>query len=233
MGCQCGQLFFGRDKKIGILGTGDVGKSLAAGFIQHGYDVMLGSRDGKSERLTTLATEIKGLKTGSFREAAAHGHTVLLCLGYKYVEEAIKLAGGADAFKGKLVIDPTNPIKQIGASGMEFSVGFDSSAGEKIQAILDKAFVVKGWSVIGAAFFIDPPADKHGVRPSMWICGNDEAALAAERMILNDLGWSNEHIIVGNGGIVACRWIEPLCQAWVNYGLATGTWKHGIAMLHF
>jgi lactate dehydrogenase-like 2-hydroxyacid dehydrogenase len=57
---------FGRDKKIGILGTADVGKALAAGFVKHGYDVMIGSREGKSERLTTLATEIKGLKTGTF-----------------------------------------------------------------------------------------------------------------------------------------------------------------------
>jgi uncharacterized protein YbjT (DUF2867 family) len=224
---------FGRDRKIGILGTGDVGKALAAGFIKHGYDVIIGSREGKSERLTTLATEIKGLKTGTFREAAAYAHTVLLAVGFAYIEEVIKLAGGADAFAGKLVIDPTNPIKGFGPAGLEFTVGFNSSAGEKIQAWLEKAFVVKGFSVIGNSFFIDPPADKHGVKPDMWICGNNDAALAAEKLILQELGWGPEKIITGPGGIVASRWIEPLCQAWVNYGLATGTWKHGFAMLRF
>jgi hypothetical protein len=132
-----------------------------------------------------------------------------------------------------LVVDPTNPIKGFGASGLEFSVGFSSSAGEKIQEILEGAYVVKGWSVIGNAFFVDPPADKHGVKPDMWICGNSEAALAALKLLLNDLGWGPEKIIVGPGGIVASRWIEPLCQAWVNYGIATGTWKHGFAMLRF
>jgi uncharacterized protein YbjT (DUF2867 family) len=224
---------FGREKKIGILGTGDVGKSLAAGLVKHGYDVLLGARDAKSEKLAKLATEIKGLKTGSFKDATAHGHTVIMALGFAYVEEAIKLAGGADAFKGKLVIDPTNPIKGIGAAGVEFSVGFNSSAGEKIQGWLEKSSVVKGWNVIGNAFFIDPPADKHGVKPNMWICGNDEGALCAEKLLLNDLGWSNEQIIVGPGGILASRWMEPFCQAWVNYGFATGTWRHGLAMLHF
>jgi uncharacterized protein YbjT (DUF2867 family) len=225
--------FFGREKKIGILGTGDVGKALAKGFVKNGYDVMIGSREGKSERLTTLATEIKGLKTGTFKEAAAYGHTAVLAVGFAYVEEVIKLAGGADAFAGKLVIDPTNPIKGFGPAGVEFSVGHSNSAGEKIQAILEKAFVVKGWSCIGNAFFVDPPADKHGVKPDMWICGNDAGALGSLKLILNDNGWSNDHIIIGNGGIVACRWIEPFCQAWVNYGLATGTWKHGLAVLHF
>jgi len=225
--------FFGREKKIGILGTGEVGKSLAAGFIKHGYDVMIGSREGKSERLMTLATEIKGLKTGTFREAAAYGHTVFLCVGFAYVEEVIKFAGGPDSFKGKLVVDPTNPIKSMGPSGLEYSIGFNTSAGEKIQALLENAFVVKGWSVIGHALFVDPPADKHGVKPDMWICGNDEAAIAAEKLLLNDLGWSNDHIIVGPGGITACRWIEPFCQAWVSYSIATGTWRHGFAMLRF
>jgi predicted dinucleotide-binding enzyme len=223
---------FGIVKKISILGTGDVGKALAAGLIKHGYDVMIGSRDGKSERCGKLADEIKGLKTGTFTEALAHAHTTILAIGFSNVQECIK-AAGADHFKGKLVIDATNPIKGMGPAGIEFSCGFDTSAGEKIQAWLPHSAVVKCWNVIGHLFMIDPPADPHGRKPDMWIAGNDDGAVAAVRSLLGVLGWARENVIVGNGGIIASRWIEPFCQAWVNYGLLYGTWKHAFALLKF
>jgi len=223
---------FGIVKKIGILGTGDVGKHLSIGLIKHGYDVMVGSRDGKSDKAVKLAEEVKGLKTGTFTEALAHAHTVILAVAYANVQDVIK-AAGADHFKGKLVIDATNPIKGFGPAGLEFSVGHSSSAGEQVQAWLPHSDVVKCWNMIGHLFMIDPPADPTGRRPDMWICGNCEGAVAAVKSLLGQLGWPGDHVIVGNGGIVASRWIEPFCQAWVNYGLLYGTWKHGFALLRF
>jgi len=144
------------------------------------------------------------------------------------------LAGGAAAFAGKLVIDPTNPIGGFSPeSGVEFSIGHSTSAGEKIQAWLPDAKVVKCWNCIGNKFMIDPPADKNGARPDMWIAGNDAEALGKTKALLGHLGFPEEHVIVGKGGIKASRWLEPLCQAWVNYGVATGSWNHGFAMLQF
>jgi len=225
---------FGRVKKVGILGTGDVSKALAHGLIKHGYEVMIGTRDVKAEKFTKWAADIKGAHHGDFKEAAAFAHVVILSVGYQFAESAISLAGGNDALRGKLVIDVTNPISGFSPEvGPIFALGWNTSAGEKVQEWLPDAHVVKCWNSIGYAFMIDPPADKHGVKPDMWIAGNDSGALHGVRGILHTVGWTDDHVITGQGGIKACRWIEPLCQAWVCYGLHYGTWKHGFAMLRF
>jgi uncharacterized protein YbjT (DUF2867 family) len=225
--------FGGPVKKIGILGTGNVAKFLALGYIKHGWEVTIGTRDPSAEKFRTWLGEIKGAHAADFKGATAYAHSVILAVGFPHVESVISLSGGKDAFKGKLLIDVTNPINGFGPTGPEYSVGWNSSGGEKIQAWLPDAYVVKCWNIIGHAFMIDPPADKQGAKPDMWIAGNEDGAVLAVKNMLIELGWSADHIIGTNAGIKACRWLEPMCQAWVNYAMTTGSWKHGFALLRF
>jgi len=223
---------FGKVKKIGVIGSGDVAKALAIGFIKHGYEVMVGTRDPNAEKFVKWLGDIKGAKAGDFKTTTAFAHTVVMAVGWAHVESVISLAGGKDAFRHKLVIDPTNPISGMGPDGLQFSLGHNTSAGEKMQAWLHDAFVVKCWNVIGNSLMIDPPADKQGARPDMWIAGDDAGALHAVAALLHETGWSHEHVII-HQGIKNCRWLEPMCQAWVNYGIVTGTWRHAFALLRY
>ena len=54
--------------KIGILGSGGVAQTLAAGFTKHGHEVMLGTRD--ASKLAEWGAKNPGIKTGSNAEAA-------------------------------------------------------------------------------------------------------------------------------------------------------------------
>ena len=93
--------------KVGILGSGDVAKSLAGGFLKHGHQVMLGTRD--AAKLKDFVAQHKGAQTGSFADAAKFGELVVLAVKGSVALDALKAAGAAN-MAGKPVIDATNPI---------------------------------------------------------------------------------------------------------------------------
>lgn len=213
--------------KIGILGTGDVGRVLGAGFIGAGHEALIGSREPKSDKLQEWVkkTEGKG-KTGSFSDAAKFGDVVLLaCLGTA-VEEVIKLAGGADAFAGKVIIDATNPLKFAPGVPPSLFVGGDDSLGERIQRWLPKAKVVKAFNTIGNAHMVKPSFP--GGDPDFLYAGNDKDAKAVVHGIATDLGWKS---FADLGDITASRALEEMCIAWVRHGIMSGGWNHAFKIL--
>lgn len=215
-------------RKIGILGTGDVGRVLGAGFVAAGHDVMIGSRDPKSDKLTEWVkkTESKG-KTGFFAEAAKHGEVlVLACLGTA-VEDVIKISGGADAFAGKIVLDATNPLQFAPGKPPSLFVGGDDSLGERVQRWLPKAKVVKAFNTIGNAHMVKP-SFKEG-DPDFLHAGDDKDAKETVVALAKDLGWKS---FVDLGGIDASRALEEMCVAWVRHGIISGGWNHAFKLLH-
>src|SRR5262245_59322601 len=95
-------------KKIGIIGSGEVGQTLANGFIAHGYQVTIGTNT--SSKRDMLEKETGGKATvGSFADAAAFGDLVVLSTKGNGAESALK-AAGLENLRGKTVIDTTNPI---------------------------------------------------------------------------------------------------------------------------
>jgi len=212
--------------RVGVLGTGEVGRRLAAGFRSRGHDVMIGSRDpGKAELTGWLSAEGAGIESGTFAETAEHGELLLLAVRGDAVEEAIA-AAGPDRFSGKVVIDATNPL--------DFSAGFppkllitgEDSLGERVQRTLHDAKVVKAFNTIGNAYFVDPSFSEG--QPTMLIAGDDEAAKRTVRDVLADFGWSDT---VDLGGIEGARELEAICIAWVKIGGARGAWDHGFKLL--
>lgn len=213
--------------KIGILGTGDVGRVLGAGFIGAGYEALIGSREPQSAKLQEWVkkTEGKG-KTGSFADAAKFGDVVLLaCLGTA-VEDILKMAGGADAFAGKVIIDATNPLKFAPNTPPSLFVGGDDSLGERVQRWLPKSKVVKAFNTIGNAHMVKPSFPDGD--PDFFLAGGDDAAKAAVREIAKDLGWKS---FVDLGDITASRALEEMCIAWVRHGIVSGSWNHAFKIL--
>src|SRR5688572_14065974 len=94
--------------KVGIVGSGIVGQTLANGFVKHGYDVMIGTNTASKREELTSKTNGKA-KIGTFEDAATFGEIVVLATKGTAAEAALKAAGIAN-LKGKTIIDTTNPI---------------------------------------------------------------------------------------------------------------------------
>ena len=93
--------------RIGVLGSGVVGKVLAAGFAGQGHEVMIGSR--QPEKLADWLQENPGMGSGFFGDSAAFAELVVLAVKGTAANKALSLAG-EENHAGKPVIDATNPI---------------------------------------------------------------------------------------------------------------------------
>jgi 8-hydroxy-5-deazaflavin:NADPH oxidoreductase len=211
--------------KIGILGTGDVGRALGNAFIALGHEVKMGSRDAHNAKAIEWAS-ISGINAsaGTFADAGKFGDVIVLALSWSGAENALKLAG-PENFAGKVVIDAINPLVMEPGKPLTLAIGHTNSAGEQVQRWLPSAHVVKAFNTVGFAHMFKP--DFPCGPPDMFIAGNDAAAKQTVTGILKDFGW----LTVDAGGIEGSRLLEPLCILWVGYGMRTGTWNHAFKLL--
>ena len=211
-------------RKIGILGSGSVAQTLAGGFIKYGYEVKMGTRDPK--KLEEFIQNNSGkISVGSFQEASAFGEIVVLAVKgtvAKSLVEQIK-----DSITGKVVIDPTNPIADIPPVDgvLNFFSNINLSLKEELQTLAPKAHFVKAFNCIGGHFMINP--DFNGVRPSMFICGNDTHAKGEVTQIVYQFGFEVEDM----GSAVSARALEPLCMLWCIPGIKNNSWSHAFKLL--
>jgi 8-hydroxy-5-deazaflavin:NADPH oxidoreductase len=212
--------------RVGVLGSGEVGRRLAAGFSSRGHDVMIGTREpGKPELTEWLSGDGAGIKAGTFAETAAHAELVVLAVLGNAAEEAIADAG-AEKFAGKVVIDAMNPLDFSGGFPPKLSICGEDSLGECVQRALPDARVVKAFNTIGNPYFVDPSFSDG--RPTMLIAGNDDDAKRTVGDVVADFGWPEA---IDIGGIEGSRELEAICIVWVKIGGRRGAWDHGFMLL--
>jgi len=212
--------------KIGVLGTGDVGKSLGKGFITLGHEVKMGARSATNEKALAWAKEA-GAKAsaGTFADAASFGEIVVLATLGVANEEAL-LAAGPDRLRGKVVIDATNPLDFSGGIPPKLAIVGNDSGGERVQKLLPGAHVVKAFNTVGNAFFFRP--EFPGGPPDMFVAGNDDEAKKKVAGVIKDFGWGVVHDL---GGIEASRYLEAMCMVWVISCIRGGTWNQAFKLL--
>lgn len=212
--------------KIGILGSGPVGQTLAAAFLQEGNEVMLGTRDLQKEEVTKWKIKHAKGQTGTFAETAAFGELLVLATAGHAAENALDLAGAANT-AGKVIIDATNPIaKEPPVNGvLKFTTNLDYSLMEGLQAKNPQAKFVKAFNSVGNVLMYKPKLT--GGTPSMFICGNDIEAKKQVKNILTTFGWETEDM----GSAEAARAIEPLCILWCISGFLQNDWMHAYKVL--
>lgn len=212
--------------RVGVLGSGEVGRCLAAGFSGRGHEVMLGSREpGKPELVEWLSGDGAGVQAGTFAEVAKYGELLVLALLGNAAEEVIADAG-VENFNGKVVIDAMNPLDFSAGFPPKLAIAGDDSLGERIQRALPDAKVVKAFNTIGNPYFVDPGFSDGA--PTMLIAGNDDGAKRTVAGVLADFGWSD---VVDIGGIEGSRELEAVCILWVKIGGVRGSWDHGFKLL--
>jgi len=212
--------------KIGIIGSGIVGRVLAAAFLHEGNEVMLGTRDTAKEEVVKWKAEHPKGQAGTFAETAAFGELLVLATAGHITEAAIQLAG-IENFTGKTVIDATNPIAAAPPVNgvLQFFTGPNESLLEKIQAVLPQANIVKAFNSVGNAMFYKPVYK--GIQPTMFICGNNDESKKTVSAIVSSFGWE----VADFGKAESARAIEPLCMLWCIRGFNNNQWTHAFKLL--
>jgi len=192
--------------RIGILGTGVVGRTLAGKLRELGHDVVIGSRaEGEDKR--------------PFAEAAAHGELLINATG-GVNSLAVLEAAGAENLDGKVLIDVSNPLDFSKGSPPTLAVCNDDSVGEQIQRAYPCAKVVKALNTVTAGLMVDP--SRIPGEHSLPIAGNDEGAKAQVTELLKSFGWPAD-AIVDLGEISGARANEMYVTLWVRLYQTQGT----------
>jgi hypothetical protein len=214
--------------RIGVLGTGLVGQTIATKLVTLGHEVMMGSRtadNGKAAEWVTRAGE--GASQGTFADAAAFGELNVNCTAGSATLDALALAGAAN-LAGKVLIDIANPL--------DFSKGFPpslfvcntESLAERIQHAFPDARVVKSLNTMNCEVMVDPakvPGD-HDV----FVSGDDPDAKAQVAELLGSFGWTKEQI-VDLGDLTTARGAEMYLPLWLGVMNALGTGRFNIKVV--
>jgi 8-hydroxy-5-deazaflavin:NADPH oxidoreductase len=199
--------------KIGVLGTGTVGRTLATGLVRLGHEVTMGSRTKGNENAVAWAEEAGGAES-DFAGAAADADLVVNATKGAGSLAALEQAGNLE---GKIVLDVSNPLEPTG--GMpRLAVCNDDSLAEQIQRAHPEARVVKSLNIVTASAMTSPgdlPA-----ATTMFVAGDDESAKAEVRRLLEGFGWEE---VLDLGDISAARGMEMYVALWLRLWRATGT----------
>lgn len=213
-------------KKIGILGSGMVGKTLADGFIKHGYQVKMGTRE--ASKLDEWKSKAGDNGTvGTFSEVADFADIIILAVKGHAAKSALDMAG--QGIQGKIIIDATNPIDDSvpPVNGvLHFFTDINRSLMEELQEEYADSSFVKSFSCVGAHLMVNP-AIGGGQKPTMFIAGNSEEAKGEVKEVLELFGWETEDM----GAVEAARAIEPLCMLWCIPGFKDNQWAHAFKLL--
>lgn len=206
--------------RVGIIGSGMVGRTLAADLVRLGHAVVIGTRD--PGKLEAFVAEHSGVRAASNAEAAAFGEMILLATNWEGTHSALDLAG-QENLNGKVVVDITNPL-DFSTGRPALALGWNTSAGEQVQGWIPGARVVKALNTVTADAMLKP-REFTGGEPDMFIAGNDPEAKGEVTRLLESVGWG----VVDLGDITMSRLIEPLALIWITHGFNSGWTKRNHA----
>jgi predicted dinucleotide-binding enzyme len=211
--------------KIAVLGTGTVGRTLAARLAELGHDVTVGTRDpaatAAKEEYAAWAGDHGAVALATFADAADGAPVVVNATSG---EATLEVLGAAGDLAGKVVLDVSN--------GLDFSAGFpplisfpqDDSMAEQVQRAFPAALVVKSLNTMTAAVMAHPAQlPEPG---TVFLSGDDSHAKEVVAGLLRELGHTD---VLDLGDVTTARGVEWLMPAWLRVMGAVGTpqfnWK--------
>jgi 8-hydroxy-5-deazaflavin:NADPH oxidoreductase len=210
--------------KIGVLGTGVVGETIATALVNKKHLVRMGSRSMNNEKAEAWVKKANDYASqGDFNDAAAFGEILFLCLNGAHALEAVDMLEAGN-INGKIIVDLTNPLDF--SKGMPPRIldglGNSNSLGEEIQKALPGAFVVKTLNTLNCELMVKPKLVNNGDH-SLFICGNNaNAKNQVKHFLVDEFGWKGDNLI-DLGGIEAARSSEAYVPFWVSMMQALGT----------
>ncbi|MFA9432237.1 NADPH-dependent F420 reductase [Egicoccus sp. AB-alg2] len=212
--------------RLGVLGTGMVGRTLAARWAELGHEVTVGTRNpasqlarsDRAEAFSAWLAEHPGVRLATFADAAASAEIVVNATAGGSSLDALALAG-AEHLGGKILIDVANALDP--SRGMPPSLLVDSheSLAERIQRAFPDARVVKTLNTLTAALMVDPGRLADGDH-TVFVSGDDADAKAEVTRLLTELGHRD---VVDLGDISTARGPELYLVLWLRLWGALGT----------
>src|SRR3954453_7674378 len=216
--------------RIGVLGTGTVGRTLADKLVELGHEVRMGSRAAGNQNAVEWvqgAGAGADASGGAFADAAEFGELLINATGGSVSLDALGMAG-AENLAGKVLIDVSNALDFGGDGPPVIGVSVDDSLGERIQAAFPDARVVQALNHMNASLMLSP--DKLDERSNVFVCGNDASAKAQVIELLETFGWLSGDILA-LGDISAARGAELYVALWVRPMGALGTPEFNIRVV--
>lgn len=213
--------------RVGIIGSGDVGRILAAGFAAKGHEVVIGARDPKASLaeskpgrmgqppLSQWATANPKVRVSSFADAARHGEALVMAIHGEHIAEAVRIAG-PDNLAGKLVLDTSNPLA-FGPKGAHKPANIPDSCLQVAQRAAPKAHLVKAWNCTPGHSMVDPKQPGGG---DQFICGDDANAKEQATRILKEFGWG----VCDVGDSSMGPYVEGMGLAVINWAAKANDW---------
>jgi predicted dinucleotide-binding enzyme len=214
--------------KIGVLGTGMVGATIAGKLVALGHDVKMGSRTATNDKAAAWAAGAGARAShGTFADAAAFGEVVFNCTSGGAALDALQAAGAAN-LDGKILLELSNPLEFAKGMPPTLFTGNTDSLGERIQAAFPGTKVVKTLNTVNAGLMVDPGKVAGGDH-DVFVSGNDAAAKARVTEILRGwFGWKN---VVDLGDITTSRAVESYLLLWVRLWGALHTFDFNIKIV--
>jgi hypothetical protein len=215
--------------KIGIFGTGDVGKTLGAALVRRGHDVMLGTRDVRKKMEEKAAADSisfrdwqsknKKIRLGAFPETAAHGDLLMNATAGHASVDALSKIRPSD-LNDKILIDVSNALGPGGQGQVRMFVANTDSLAERIQRAHPGLRLVKALNTVTSHLMVNP-AGLAGGDHDVFVAGNDpESRDRVGRFLREEFGWKT---VIDLGDLTAARGLEMMIMVWVKLWEALGT----------
>jgi predicted dinucleotide-binding enzyme len=213
--------------RIGVFGTGMVGKAIATRLVEVGHEVCMGSRTADNEEATNWASDAGESAThGTFADAATFGEVLFNCTGGMVSLAALE-AAGEDNIGDKVVVDVSNALDFSQGMPPSLAVGNTDSVAEQLQRRFPSARVVKSLNTMNCAVMVKPTIvpGHHNV----FVSGDDADAKKTVGGILGQFGWP-ENAVIDLGDIKSARGAEALVLFWVFLRGALGDNQFNLAV---
>jgi hypothetical protein len=211
--------------KIGMLGTGGVGRTIADRLVELGHEVVLGARDAANQNAAQWAAASPGGRAGTFADAAGHGEVVFNATAGVASLAALAAAGGAAALDGKVLVDVANPLDFSGGMPPMLAVANTDSLGEQIQRAYPAVRVVKALNMVNSDVMVHPELVPGA--HTTFVAGDDPAAKQVVTGLLGEFGWPAAGIL-DLGGIQAARGMEMYLPLWLSMMATLGTARFNV-----
>jgi predicted dinucleotide-binding enzyme len=169
--------------KIGVIGSGRIGSTLGGLWAKAGHEVMFSDRDAETAKQAAQGAGPRA-RTGTVEEAVAFGDAVLIAVPYGALPAVAKQVG--DKLKGKVVIDPNNPVPsrdgELGAQAKEKGAAISTAA------ILPGARLVRSFNSWGYSTMARE-ANRTAPRMAMPVAADDAATLKIGTQLVADAGF--------------------------------------------
>ncbi len=214
--------------RVGVLGTGAVGKVIGRRLVSLDHEVLMGSRRPDNPDAAAWAQQAgRRAHHGTFDDAAEFGELLFNCTAGAASLDAIGSIR-RDHLAGKVLVDLANPLDFSHGFPPSLTVSNTDSLGEQIQRAHPDLRVVKSLNTMNAGIMVDP-ARLDGPH-NVFLSGNDPEAKTVVAALLQEFGWPPPSII-DLGDITSARGAEMFLPLWLRLYGALGTGEFNIGVI--